>query len=129
MSIFCENFDVKTASIDQLSFVGDAVYSMLVREYLVGSGLCHSAELHSKSAKMVCAAAQNSAYRKIEGVLTEKEIAVYKRGRNSHNNHKPKRADNADYHSATGFEAMLGYLYLSNQTDRINEIFRIIITE
>lgn len=123
MSIFTEDFNVKTASNDSLSFVGDAIYSLLVREKLIEQGLCKSASLHSVSATLVNASAQAKGYEAISQLLTDEEIAVYKRGRNAHNNHKPKRADSGDYHSATGLEALFGYLYLSNQNERIKCLF------
>lgn len=108
-----------------LSFVGDAVYSLLVREMLAGE-LCRSSQLHAESAKWVKAASQAAAFRAIEPHLTEEEIAVYKRGRNAHNNHKPRRAETADYRTATGIEALFGYLYLSGEDERITYLFDII---
>lgn len=119
-------FDVKTASTDQLAFVGDAVYSLLVREYLCKLGKCRSNDLHTASAKIVKANSQANAYKSIENMLSEKEISVYKRGRNAHNNHKPKNSTEGDYHSATGFEALFGYLYLAKQNERLIELFNII---
>lgn len=119
-------FDVKTASTDSLSFVGDAVYSLLVRRRLIAEGQCRSNMLHSLSAKYVNAAAQAAAFTAIENMLTDSELAVYKRGRNAHNNHKPKRADCGDYHVATGLEALFGYIYLSGDFDRINGLFEVI---
>lgn len=119
-------FDIKTASTDQLAFVGDAVYSLLVREYLCKIGKCRSNALHTSSAKIVKANSQAAAYKAIEDILDEKELSVYKRGRNAHNNHKPKNSTECDYHSATGFEALFGFLYLSKQNERIAELFNII---
>ncbi len=121
-----QNFDIKTATTDQLSFVGDAVYSLLVRERLCVLGKSRSNDLHTSSAKLVKANAQANAYLKIEDVLTEKEISFYKRGRNAHNNHTPKNASEGDYHIATGIETLFGYLYLTGQNERIYELFDII---
>lgn len=121
-----QNFDIKTATTDQLSFVGDAVYSLLVRERLCVLGKSRSNDLHTSSAKLVKANAQANAYLKIKSILSEKEIAVYKRGRNAHNNHTPKNATEGDYHVATGIETLFGYLYLTNQNERIYELFDII---
>lgn len=121
-----QNFDIKTATTDQLSFVGDAVYSLLVRERLCVLGKSRSNDLHTSSAKLVKANAQANAYLKIESILSEKEIAVYKRGRNAHNNHTPKNASEGDYHIATGIETLFGYLYLTGQNERIYELFDII---
>lgn len=126
LNIF-KDFDIKTATIDQLAFVGDAVYSLLVRERLCLSGKCRSNDLHTSSARLVKANGQAEAFKKIEGHLTEKEFSYYKKGRNSHNNHTPKNATEGDYHCATGVETLFGYLYLSSQNDRIYELFDIII--
>lgn len=121
-----KSFDIKTATTDQLSFVGDAVYSLLVRERLCQIGKSRSNDLHTESARRVKANAQANAFLKIESILDEKELSIYKKGRNAHNNHTPKNATQSDYHSATGLETLFGYLYLSNQNDRIYELFNII---
>lgn len=122
-----KEFDIKTATTDQLAFVGDAVYSLLVRERLCLMGKCRSNDLHTSSAKFVKANGQAEAFRKIQDKLNDKEISYYKKGRNSHNNHTPKNASEGDYHSATGIETMFGYLYLSGQNERIYELFDLIM--
>lgn len=122
-------FDIKTASTDQLAFVGDAVYSLLVREYLCKIGKCRSNDLHTACARIVKANSQANAFKIIENLLNEKELSIYKRGRNAHNNHKPKNSTKGDYHSATGFETLFGYLYLAKQNERITELFNLIIEE
>lgn len=119
-------FDVKTASTDALSFIGDAVYSLMVRRRLIDEGQCRSNALHSLSAKYVNAAAQAAAFSVIENMLSESELAVYKRGRNAHNNHKPKRANGGDYNCATGLEALFGYIYMSGDNERLNTLFEVI---
>ena len=116
-------FDVKTASTDALSFIGDAVYSLMVRRRLIDEGQCRSNALHSLSAKYVNAAAQAAAFSVIENMLSDIELAVYKRGRNATTQNTPKNANVADYHSATGLEALFGYLYLNNELPRIKELF------
>ena len=121
-----QNYDIKTATTDQLSFVGDAVYSLLVRERLCLIGKSRSNDLHTSSAKLVKASAQANAYLKIKDILTEKETSIYKKGRNAHNNHTPKNASEGDYHSATGIETLFGYLYLTKQNERIYQLFDII---
>lgn len=121
-----KDFDIKMATTDQLAFVGDAVYSLLVRERLCVIGKCRSNDLHTTSAKYVKANGQADAFKKIENLLTEKEVSYYKKGRNSHNNHTPKNATEGDYHSATGVETLFGYLYLTSQNERIYELFDII---
>lgn len=106
-----------------LAFVGDAIYGLLVRERLVSIANTSVGNLHRKSVKYVSAKAQSAAIDKIEETLSEEEDRIYKRGRNASVNSIPKNADVADYHKATGFEALFGYLYLSNQHERITHLF------
>lgn len=79
--------------------------------------------LHKKSVEKVCAQAQSEAYDVLEGLLSEDELAVLKRGRNMNSNHVPKNAETLSYRRATGVEALFGYLYLSGETDRLCELF------
>ena len=105
--------------------MGDAVYGLLVRERLsFVEGPVN--KLHKASVDMVCNGAQSAAYEKLCDILTEDELAVLKLGRNLNSNHVPKNADTLNYRRATGVEALFGYLYLSGQTDRINQLFDII---
>ncbi|MDD6673893.1 MAG: ribonuclease III domain-containing protein [Eubacteriales bacterium] len=112
-----------------LAFIGDCVYEMLVRETLVLNANRPVNDLHKESVKFVSAKAQTLAYDKIKDCLTEQEIAIYKRGRNAKVGHNPKSASQGEYHIATGIEALFGYLYLTEQTQRIKELFQIIINE
>ena len=112
-----------------LAFIGDCVYEMLVRETLVLNANRPVNDLHRESVKFVSAKAQTLAYDKIKDCLTEQEIAIYKRGRNAKVGHNPKSASQGEYHIATGIEALFGYLYLTEQTQRIKELFQIIINE
>lgn len=109
-----------------LAFIGDCIYEILVRESLVLSANRPVNDLHKESVKYVSAKAQTIAYDKIKDILTEKETAVYKRGRNAKVGHNPKSASQGEYHIATGIEALFGYLYLTEQTDRIKELFYVI---
>ena len=109
-----------------LAFVGDCVYEMLVRETLVCDANRPVNDLHHESVKYVSAAAQTEAFTKIKDVLTEEETAQFKRGRNAKTGHSPKSATDAQYHTATGVEALFGYLYLSGKIDRIRELFDLI---
>ncbi len=108
-----------------LAFVGDAVFGLLVRTKLseverpIG-------ELHKKSVAYVNANAQNQAFDLIKDMLTEKEMSVFKRGRNNHVGGVPKSTTIGAYHTATGIEALFGYLHLAGETDRINELFSVI---
>ena len=109
-----------------LAFIGDAVYSLIIREELVLSCDKPADRLHKLSAQQVSAAAQSAAVESILDALTEQELAVFKRGRNAATKHTPKNASGRDYHYATGFEALVGYLYLSRRTERIKELYRLI---
>lgn len=109
-----------------LAFVGDCVYEILVREALVCKANRPVNELHRESVKYVSAKAQTEAYAKIKDILTEEETVQFKRGRNAKVGHSPKSATDAEYHTATGVEALFGYLYLSDRAERIKHLFSII---
>lgn len=115
--------NAKQLSPLNLAFIGDCVYEMLVRESLVLQANRPVNDLHRESVKYVSAKAQTEAFEKIKDMLTEEETAVYKRGRNAKVGHSPKSATEGEYHCATGVEALFGYLYLSERTDRIKELF------
>ena len=106
-----------------LAFIGDCIYEILVREALVCEANRPVNELHRESVKYVSAKAQTEAYAKIKDMLTEEETAQFKRGRNAKVGHSPKSATYAEYHTATGIEALFGYLYLSGKTERIKQLF------
>lgn len=117
------NVDPSQLSPGTLAFIGDCVFELFVREALVTEANRPSSELHTEKVKYVSAAAQADAFRLLEGDLTEKELDIFKRGRNAHTTHTPKNMSNADYHAATGFEALFGYLYLNGELDRLRELF------
>lgn len=119
-----ENPELLSPSV--LAFVGDAVYGLLVREYLAKVNRS-SKDLHSLSVGYVSAPAQAEAFSSIESLLTLKESEIFKRGRNFHTGNIPKNATGRQYHIATGLECLFGYLYLSKNTERINELFDVII--
>lgn len=108
-----------------LAFVGDAVYGLYVRTYLAEVNR-PSGELHKLSVRLVNATAQANAFKLIEPLLSEKEMSVFKRGRNFHTGNTPKNSTGGEYHTATGLEALFGYLYLSGLSDRSRELFDII---
>lgn len=110
-----------------LAFLGDSVYDTLTREYLLKIANMPVSKLHSAKIKLVCAEFQSEAYELISEYLTEKEFAVLKRGRNATGNTVPKHADAVAYRRATAVECLFGYLCLIGQTDRIKELFEIII--
>lgn len=110
-----------------LAFVGDGVYDLLVREYLVSQANRPVGELNRLKVEIVCCKAQAQTAKKLMPMLTDEEVAVYKRGRNATTNSTPKNSSKADYHSATGLEALFGYLYMKGDTQRIKELFAVVI--
>lgn len=110
-----------------LAFIGDCIYEIFVRETLVCSANRPVNDLHKESVKYVSAKAQTAAFEKISSSLTEEEMAIFKRGRNAKVGHNPKSASQVEYHTATGLEALFGYLYLTENTSRIKELFEIIV--
>lgn len=112
-----------------LAYMGDAVYEKYVREYVIKQGLCNNGILHKKSIKYVSAKGQCEVLKKIEEKLNDDEKDVVRRGRNSNPHSSAKNADIVEYKYATGFEALIGYLYLSEQTDRLNEVLSWCIDE
>ena len=108
-----------------LAYIGDAVYEVYVRAYLLEGGNIPVNKLHKLSIGYVCAGAQSNIVHNLEEHLTEEEIAVYKRGRNAHSNTSAKNAGIVDYRHATGFEALIGYLFISKNYDRLGEIIRL----
>ncbi|WP_302338248.1 Mini-ribonuclease 3 [uncultured Ruminococcus sp.] len=105
-----------------LAFLGDSVYEILVREYLVREANRPAAKLHEQKIQLVCAAFQAQAIDRLIPLLTEEETAVYKRGRNA-NNTVPRHTSAQDYHKATGLEALFGYLHLLGERARLEELF------
>lgn len=112
-----------------LAFLGDSVYSLLAREYVVLCGGRKAGQMHALSASVVNAAAQAAAFERIEDLLTEKELSVFRRAKNAHSTHTPKHMTESDYHCATGVEALFGYLYLSGQSERLRTLFSRIMTD
>lgn len=105
-----------------LAFVGDAYFGLLVRTRLAAE--CRpSGELHRLSVGFVNATAQAQGFKKIEPMLSEEELDIFRRGRNFHTGNVPKSSTRAEYHTATGLEALFGYLYLAGQTKRAQELF------
>ena len=117
--------DAMLKSPSTLAFVGDAVFGLLVRTYLAEVER-PIGQLHKMSVDYVNANAQAEGFEMIKDLLTEKEMSVFKRGRNNHVGGVPKSTTIGNYHAATGVEALFGYLHLSGETDRIKELFEVI---
>ena len=118
--------------INQLSpltwaYVGDAVYELYVRYYLVDNTNLKPNNLHKEAIKYVKAKAQAEILYKLQDYLTEEEQDVVRRARNTQNHHLPKNANVQEYMYATALEGLIGYLYLTKQNDRLDEIFKIIL--
>ncbi|NLD88326.1 MAG: ribonuclease III [Clostridiales bacterium] len=106
-----------------LAHVGDGIFELLVRTRLTLDGSLTAAKLHKKTVELVRASAQAEFMKKIAPLLTPEELSVYQRGRNCHVTHVPKGATPGEYSSATGLEALFGWLYLSGMAERIDELF------
>lgn len=113
--------DVRQLNPLVLAYVGDAYFHLYVRTRLLSYEQSKVQALHSFSAQIVSAVWQAKAYKGIEGMLNENEKAIYRRGRNA-KSHAPRSSSVAEYHASTGFEALLGSLYLSEQEERLYEI-------
>lgn len=111
-----------------LAFYGDAVYELYVRQKLVVSGQGKPDRLHKAAVEKVCAAYQAAAARRLEPILTEEEADVLRRGRNASGVKAPKNADVIEYRMATGLEALMGWLSLKGETERIDFLMREILT-
>lgn len=105
-----------------LAFVGDSIYEAFIRTKLLLAANQSAAKLHRTAVSFVRAGAQALAMQALLPLLTVEEADIYKRGRNAHSHTVPKNADVTEYRAATGFEALVGYLYLSGQTDRLNHV-------
>ena len=112
-----------------LAHLGDGVYEVMVRSWLVLHGKAKAKDLHRATVKYVAAPAQAERFEKIQPVLTEEEAGVFRRGRNTAPHSVPKAASRAQYQTATGLEALFGWLYLQGKTLRLNELFAIMMGE
>ena len=117
-----EAVDPRTYSPLVLAYIGDAVYELLIRTKVINHGSMQVNKMHKKSASLVKAETQANIIKAIQDDLTEEELAVYKRGRNANSATMAKHATMSDYRRATGFEALMGYLYLTGRTERILEL-------
>ena len=109
------------------AYVGDAVYELYIRTHLVNKTNLKPHKLHIEAIKYVKAKAQADILKKIQEDLTEEEKNIVRRGRNTENHHVAKNASVQDYMYSTAFEALIGYLYLTNQEKRIKELVEMII--
>lgn len=119
--------DIRSFSPLTLAYIGDAVYEIVIRTIIVEKGNAPVNKLHHKASSLVKAVAQKAAMEKILPLLTEEEEAVYKRGRNAKSYTSAKNASVIDYRIATGFEALMGFLYLMGRNERILELVKVAV--
>lgn len=112
-----------------LAYLGDGVFELYVRTYVLEQGNCQSQKLHAKSQKFVNCAAQERFLELLQPMLTEEEQEVVRRGRNAKTHSKPRSADYGTYHAATGFEALWGYLQLAGEEARLKQLFEKIVED
>lgn len=124
-----EMADLKKENPQVLAFVGDGVYTLFIRNKIVLEHKAKSGELHKLTTDYVKASKQSVAIEKLLPIFTEDELAIYKRARNYKTASVAKNASVQEYKRATGFEAVLGYLYLAGQADRLNEILSMCVGE
>lgn len=121
----CGDVDIRTYSPLTLAYIGDSIYDLIIRTVVVERGNRAAANLHKKSIKYVNAAAQAAMAESVKEILSEEEESVYRRGRNAKSYTTAKNASVGDYRKATGFEALLGYLYLQDRMDRVIELVKL----
>ena len=116
--------DIRSYSPLTLAYIGDAVYEIIIRTIVVSDGNTQVNKMHKKSSNLVKAETQANIIKAIMDDLSEEELGYYKRGRNAKSYTSAKNATISDYRMATGFEALIGYLYLTGQTERMTEIVK-----
>lgn len=118
-----KNIDAGMQSPLVLAYIGDAIYELIIRTYIVTNNEIQVEKLHKKTSDLVNAHAQSEIIKSLE--LNDEELAVFKRGRNAKSYTKAKNATMSDYRNATGFEALIGYLYLNGNTERMLELINL----
>lgn len=124
MEEYINNIDIQTVPSQTLAFIGDAVYNVYIRTYLTSISTAKAGALHRLSIKYVSAKGQSTTIDKIVDKLTDEEIAIYKRGRNTNISTVSKHVDVVEYKKATGFECLIGYLYITKRNSRLDEIVK-----
>ena len=114
-----KDVDIRTYSPLTLAYIGDGIFDLVIRSLVVDGGNTSANQLHHRTSQIVKAHSQAQMAEAIADELTEQEADVYRRGRNAKSHTMAKNATVADYRSATGFEALMGYLYLTDQTERL----------
>ena len=120
-----EKQDIRTISPLTLAYIGDSVFDLTIKTMVVGQGNAPVNKMHKKVSEIVKAHGQVLMYEAIKDILTEDESSVFKRGRNAKSYTSAKNATKIDYRIATGYEALIGYLYLQDKMDRVLELINI----
>lgn len=126
-SLLSCDFDLRQISPLTLSFIGDGVYDLMVREYVISLANRPVGQLNKRKVNVVNCKFQAECAGVLEPHLTEEETVIYKRGKNANVHTIPKNASRQDYHTATGFEALFGYLYLKKDIKRLRELFDMLV--
>lgn len=121
----CKEVDIRTYSPLALAYIGDSIYDVIIRTVVVERGNQSAKKLHRTAVRYVNAGTQARMAEALQEMLTEEEEDVYRRGRNTKSNSTAKNASVTDYRKATGLEALLGYLYLQDRTDRAVELVKL----
>lgn len=116
--------DIRRYSPLTLAYIGDGIFDLVIRSVVVARGNTHVSRLHYHTSHVVKAATQAAMIQSLQESLTEEELDIYRRGRNAKSHTMPKNASVADYRSATGFEALMGYLYLNDRTERMMDLIQ-----
>ena len=119
-----EGQDIRTYSPLTLAYIGDAIFDVIIRSILVNKGNTAVNKLHQRASSIVKAGTQAALVKALEDELTEEEADYYRRGRNSKPHTKAKNASTMEYLDATGFEAVMGFLYLTGNMDRACELVK-----
>ena len=114
-------------SVLAFAHVGDAVFELMVRTWLCMQGVTTAKQIHGRTIEYVSARAQARAAERLMPELDDEEMAVFKRGRNTHVHTVPRASTHEEYHIATGFETLFGYLYLNSRINRLDELFELVI--
>lgn len=120
----CKEQDVRAYSPLTLAYIGDGIYDLVIRSVVVERANRSNNDLHKRTTKYVNAEAQSKMIQALSGILTEEETGIYKRGRNAKSYTTAKNATVGDYRKATGFEALMGFLYLTGQNARMLELIK-----
>ena len=122
-----EEKDIRTYSPLTLAYIGDGIFDLVIRSVVVAKGNARAGELHRRTSQIVKAHTQAEMIEVLLPFLTEEEETVYRRGRNAKSYTMAKNATMSDYRNATGFEALMGYLYLQNQFERLVELVKMAV--